>query len=128
MSIIGILVAAIVAMALGALWYSPLLFGNKWMQAVGKTKETLGGEAMPMILSIVASLLTAIAVAILHEAIGVGSALQAAHIGLILGLLIIFPAFLSDYAFCGWSNTLLLIQSGYRIISILLMSLVIYFI
>ncbi len=127
MSIIGIVVAAIVGMVLGALWYSPLMFGNKWMKAIGKTQDQLGNHTMAMVLSIIASLLTAVAIAMLHQAVGIGSVMEAVHIGLILGLLIIFPAFLSDYAFCGWGNTLLLIQSGYRIVGVLLMSLVIFY-
>ena len=47
--------------------------------------------------------------------------------GLILGLLIVFPALLSDSLFCGWGNRLLLIQSGYRVISIVLMSMVLVY-
>ncbi len=34
----AILVAAVVAHFMGALWYSPLLFGNMWMRAVGIKK------------------------------------------------------------------------------------------
>lgn len=36
---LAVLVAAIAYMALGALWYSPVLFGNAWMRGIGKTKE-----------------------------------------------------------------------------------------
>ena len=36
---LAVLVAAIAGMALGALWYSPLLFGNAWMRAAGITEE-----------------------------------------------------------------------------------------
>jgi hypothetical protein len=38
---LAVLVAAIAAMALGALWYSKLLFGKKWQELVGKTDEEL---------------------------------------------------------------------------------------
>ncbi|OHA88263.1 MAG: hypothetical protein A2653_00800 [Candidatus Zambryskibacteria bacterium RIFCSPHIGHO2_01_FULL_43_25] len=36
-----ILVAAIVSMASGALWYSPAAFGNLWMKLSGITAETM---------------------------------------------------------------------------------------
>ena len=35
----AILVAAIVAFAIGALWYSPILFGKEWMSLTGKTQK-----------------------------------------------------------------------------------------
>ena len=35
-------------MGLGALWYSPVLFGKQWMQRVGKPPETLGSSTLPM--------------------------------------------------------------------------------
>lgn len=35
----AILVSAIVSMVLGALWYSPVLFGKQWMQLMGWKKE-----------------------------------------------------------------------------------------
>ncbi len=38
---LAILVAAIVPMALGALWYSPMLFAKQWMKLIGKTEEEI---------------------------------------------------------------------------------------
>ena len=37
----AILVSAIVAFAIGALWYSPLLFADMWMKAQGYTPEKM---------------------------------------------------------------------------------------
>ena len=124
LNVIAILVATIVGMALGALWYSPVLFGNAWMKCLGKTPETLGSATIPMIGSVIANLLTAIGISIIFTLVppnGLGTAML---IGGVLGLLIIFPAFLSDSLFCGWGNQLLLIQSGYRVLTVFLMSIV----
>ena len=38
---IAVLVAALVAMAVGSVWYSPLLFGEQWMHTVGLTEDDL---------------------------------------------------------------------------------------
>lgn len=38
---LAVLVAAIAAMALGALWYSKVLFGKKWQELVEKSDEEL---------------------------------------------------------------------------------------
>lgn len=124
--LIALLVATLIGMVLGALWYSPLLFGKQWMQCIGKTPETLGSTTEPMIGSIIASALTALGVALLFNWLGVQSLAQAAGLGLTLGGLIIFPALLSDNLFCGWGNKLLLIQVGYRALSVLLMSIAMF--
>jgi hypothetical protein len=128
LNILGIFVATIIGMFLGAIWYSPLLFGNAWMKCIGKTPETLGKPTIPMIGSIVASFLTALGVSILFSVMSITDLSTAVSIGATLGLLIIFPALLSDNLFCGWGNKLLLIQSGYRATSVLLMSLAMYFV
>lgn len=38
---LAILVSALIWRLLGALWYSPALFGNAWMQITGMTSEML---------------------------------------------------------------------------------------
>src|SRR5438067_8113314 len=42
--LVPVIVSAVAAFALGALWYSPLLFGKQWAAAHGHTPEKL--EAM----------------------------------------------------------------------------------
>jgi len=39
---IAVLVAAVVNMIIGALWYSPVLFGNLWMRLSGMDKKSIG--------------------------------------------------------------------------------------
>jgi hypothetical protein len=126
-NLLAVLLATFVGMVLGALWYSPILFGNKWMQCLGKTPETLGSAKVPMIGSVIASLLSAIGVSLLFTYIGISSLSMAINVGLILGILIIFPALLSDNLFCGWGKTLLLIQAGYRVLSVFLMTIVYFY-
>jgi hypothetical protein len=38
---LAIVVAALVPMIVGALWYSPALFAKQWMQHIGKTEEEI---------------------------------------------------------------------------------------
>src|SRR5687768_15408200 len=42
---LAIITSAIAVFALGALWYSPLLFANAWMKCIGKSPEELRGGA-----------------------------------------------------------------------------------
>lgn len=126
LSIIDITAATISGMILGFFWYSDSLFAKTWMQCLSKTPDALGSTTLPMIGAICASLMTATGIALLHALIVVTTLSTAIGIGLVLGLLILFPAMLSDNLFCGWGAKLLLIQSGYRALTVLLMSVVIY--
>jgi len=38
---VAVITSTIVALAIGSIWYSPLLFGQQWMRAVGMTDEEL---------------------------------------------------------------------------------------
>ena len=126
LNFIAILAAAASGMIFGTVWYSMPVFGEKWMQALGKTPKTLGDPTLPMTASVVNCLLTALGVALLHSLIGISSLSDALLLGLLLGGLIVFPAMLSDNLFCGWGRSLLLIQAGYRLLSLLIMSVIIY--
>jgi hypothetical protein len=61
----AILVSAIAYMALGALWYSPILFGNAWMKGIGKTKEQVNTDFSPLnyLWAIIAAFLSAYGIA-----------------------------------------------------------------
>jgi len=123
-----VLAGTIVGMVLGAFWYSPVAFGPAWMASLGKTPATLGGQGFAMLGSVVASFLTATGVSVLCANLEVSSVAQATTLGLVLGLLIVFPALLSDNLFCGWGRKLLLIQSGYRVVAVTMMALVMYYV
>ena len=40
---LAVLVAGVAAVAVGFLWYGPLLFAKPWMKLMGHTKETMEG-------------------------------------------------------------------------------------
>ncbi len=46
---IAILVAAVAALVVGAIWYNPKVFGTAWMQASGMTEEKMKGGNMAKI-------------------------------------------------------------------------------
>ena len=54
----AVLVAALVTMGIGALWYSPALFGKIWMRANGFSGNEPGGNmARTMIIAFILSLI-----------------------------------------------------------------------
>lgn len=46
---LALIVAAVASFALGAIWYSPVLFGKAWQKTLGFTEESLGKSNMALI-------------------------------------------------------------------------------
>ena len=95
-NLLAILVAAVVPLVLGFLWYNPALFGNVWMRESGMTEEKMKSGNMAVIFGI--SLLLSFLLAfytqfiVIHQmgALGmVGADLEAAQPS--------FQAFMDDY-------------------------------
>ena len=72
MNFIPLLVAALVPMVVGFIWYNPKTLGNTWMKAAGLSEEQLKGGNMALIfsLSYLLSFLAAVAVhfTVVHQA------------------------------------------------------------
>lgn len=81
---IAVLVAAILYFAIGALWYSPVLFSKPWMESIGMTQEDMQGTSPLIYVAPLAFyLLAALVMAFLIKALGITGILG----GLLLGLL-----------------------------------------
>lgn len=111
----AVLAAAVAGMAIGAAWYSPLLFGNAWMAALGKTQDEIGTPVGAMIGSMFCCLLSALGVAVLVGWFGVSSGSGGAMLGAFLGVTLVATAMLSDTLFAGSGWRLYGIQAGYRV-------------
>jgi len=121
---LAILIATAVAFVLGGLWYGPL-FGQAWMDALGKTADDIEPTPMPFVVSFFTAALTCVVVAALMLALGIDTVLGGAVFGLVVGIGFIATAMASDTAFCGWGMRLFLIQSGYRVAYSVLMGAII---
>jgi len=52
MNILAIVVAALVPLVVGFIWFNPKVFGNAWMKASGMTQEKAEGANMPLIMGL----------------------------------------------------------------------------
>jgi len=88
--VLPIVVAAVAAFALGAVWYSPMLFGKAWVAANGLTSERI--EAMrasaprAYTVSFLCDIVMAGALCVLLHRIGIVSWLTGAKLGGLVGL------------------------------------------
>lgn len=113
--------ATISGMVLGALWYSPVLYGDAWLRSIGKSRDELVSPVAPMLGSLLACVLAATSVEFLVVATETTTLSGGLLLGLVLGIGVVATAMLSDNMFCGWGWPLFFIQSGYRVSYLALM-------
>ena len=110
---VAVLVAGISSLVLGGIWYSPLLFANRWMTLAGLSEEQLKTGSMPMIFggAFLLSLLAALVFALflgpkpeLMFALGAGSSAGLCWVAAGLGI---------NYLFERKPLGLFLINGGY---------------
>jgi hypothetical protein len=120
---ITLLGALVVAFTLGFVWYSPFGLGESWLEALGKTREELGGPGRMLGGSLAGLVASAFALDLLMRAAGVHTIPGGAWFGFGCGA-VAAGVMLSDYFFCGWPLRLFAIQAGYRVAYLVLMGVV----
>ncbi len=136
-NIIALLVAALVPMLTGFIYYNPKTMGSAWMRSLGKTEEELrDGFNMPvaLIVGFVLAFLLAFIVdgliELTHKEVNDAGELvfgsfhtfkHGALHGMFYGLLIVVPVFITNglYERKSWSN--MLINCGYWVLTIAIM-------
>ncbi len=120
-----VLVAAIVNMALGSLWYSPRLFGAQWLHAMGWSAEEMDRRKKKAksayMASMVASLVMAYVLALFIKNLDARTAQEGAIIGFWLWLGFVVTTALASVAFEGRSKTVYYINSGYNLVALVIM-------
>ena len=121
-------VAAVVTFALGALWYSPLLFARQWVAAHGYSPEQV--EAMrkhtgPAYgVTFVCWLAMAAALAVLTQRIGVDTVLGGLKLGALCWAGFAATVGLSGLMFSEKRLPAYLIDAGYQLVSLLGMGVI----
>ncbi len=125
---LAVVVAIVINMAGGALWYSPLLFAKPWMAANGLTEESIRESGSPTrgyVVAVIASIVISLAIALLAQASGVDTAVEGLILGLAAGLGFVATTFASNYIFESRPLKLYLINAGYPVVTFTLIGLLI---
>lgn len=118
----AVIVAIVINMALGALWYGPV-FGKAWMAQNNLTMEMIKEQGSPTkgyVIALIASVIIAFAIAILADATGVANAAEGALLGAIASVGLTAMAFASSYVFESKALKHYLINAGYPVVSAVL--------
>ncbi len=121
---IAVVVGVVVAMVVGFLWYSPMLFSNAWMKLVGKSRDQVGSPGPAYALTIVFAALSSY---VLGAIIGWATPVKTPLVGVLLGLAVgagfVATSFGTTYLFEGRPAKLYLINAGYQVVVLVLMGL-----
>ena len=124
---LAVLVAAIVHFCLGMFWYSPYLFGNQWLNAIGKTQQQT--QQTPMLMPIVASFVYYLLMAYVLAWVIVRSGEQSAKRGVAVAFVMWFAFVVTtssiQYGFEGRPAALYCINVGYTLVGMLLMGAIV---
>ena len=122
-------VAAVAAFGLGALWYSPLLFGKRWQSNLGFTDEYLqqGNMGKTFGLSFVMMCIMALGMAILLTGHGENSIdwVSGAYHGLTVGIMFVGTSIAINYLYQRRPLSLWAIDAVYQIAFLTLMGIII---
>jgi len=122
---LAVLVAGVSGFAVGGVWYGPL-FLKPWLRAEGKTRDEMTGHPVKVFgLAFLCNLFSAF---ILDHTFGTyGDLPMGANLAIALGIALGFvvPAYGVNYLFAGRKLALFLIDSGYWVVTYLVMGVII---
>lgn len=126
---LAIIVAAVASFAIGALWYSPVLFARQWMAAHGHTPEKLAAMQSSMAKTYTFSFITYLIMAmVISLLVGLTGAASAAH-GIVLAVLAWlgfgFTIGLNTNLYSDKPAAAFMIDAGYQFIHVILMGAII---
>ena len=125
---LAVLVAALAAFVLGALWYSPALFARQWVAAHGYTPEQVAamrqGTAGKYAVSFLCFLVMAWVMAVLIDRMGILSALGGVKLGGILWLGFAAALGLNAHVYSNKRFAAFAIDAAYQLIFLVVMGVI----
>ena len=117
--------AALATIFIGALWYSPLLFGDRWAKAHGYSEEQLKENfGRAFIVSLFCYVVMAFVLAVLVSYTGVSTVPQGAFLGLLVWVGFLATLGLTAHTFSGKPSSTYLIDAGYQLVYAVVMGVI----
>jgi hypothetical protein len=124
---VAILITGIAGFLIGALWYSPVLFGHQWMKLTGMTEKKMkamkknSNMGLIMLVGFLATLLTAFILANFIGFLGTGGPYRGLEIGFWVWLGFVFPVQLGMVLWEGKSVSLLALNTSHQLVMLIVM-------
>lgn len=124
MNWLAILVAIVASQAIGFLWYS-VLFNKMWTAAIGLDPNEMGNPAPALTVGLLASVVQAIALAIIIQQLDSQTLANGLKIGLLTGVAFAASVVVTNAMFEYRSKVLMWLYAGYQVVSFLAMGIII---
>lgn len=126
----AVLLATLSTMVVGSIWYTPAVFGNRWMDLARIDRERMEPSAVgPIVVTVVVSLVTAYvltaATEIVHDANGGSFLFNALVTGLVLWAGFTASRFITHDAFERRPSALTTLNIAHELVTIVVMALII---
>ena len=123
---LAVICAASSAFLLGGFWYSPKVFGRKWMREIGMRESYKKNGHGPFVF-LLAFIMSVVAAATFSFFLGSHPSItKSLGTGLLIGVGWVFTSFSINYLFAGRSHKLLFIDGSYHIAQFLLYALILW--
>jgi hypothetical protein len=119
---LAVIVCVVLSMAIGSIWYHPKVFFTTWWKGIGKTEPVMGATnpgPMLWVLTILASFVEAVSVALVLNTMGAAGAAAGAAAGFMLWLGFIAPTNLVNKLFAGHGLKVWAIEAGNHLVNML---------
>ena len=121
---IAVWLAIVLQVGLSALWYSPLVFGEQWLSALGMTMADLDlGDYVPYLIAVGGTVLLTYFLAWLVVRLEATYPSEAVQIAFLLWLCVVVTEHATHYTFQGVDYRVLLIDTGKTLVGLLIAAL-----
>lgn len=118
----AVMVAALIRIAVGFIWYSPFAFLKPWQAMTGVTQETMrAGTPKAVGIDVLMSLIMAFALANIVGTSGITDWLNGALAGFWVWLGFVFTSFFVLWAYENRPLRLIAINTGHNLVALILM-------
>lgn len=119
-NLVAVLIVTVAAMAIGSVWYSPLLFMRPWMKYTGiKPNPAQGGMAKGMVMQLVSSLISTFILGMLVYMFAPETIADSMLLGFLMWLGVMVPWELNHYIWEHRPFPLILISTSNSLVTIL---------
>lgn len=125
-SLVGVVAAAVAAMAVGFVWYHPKVFGNTWMNLTGKKMGEMGNPSTGYTITFIGSLVMSYVLGSIIKYYG-GDLMTALTVAFWLWLGLILTTNLAKSVFNNAPWNLVYLQAGHDLVATLVMSAVLFY-
>lgn len=119
-----VVLGALAYFAVGALWYSPVMFSKQWAKELGKGKPNMSKAGPAMATTLLVMVVLVAVEAYFYHATGVSTPIRGAYLGAKLWFGFVATTALVNNVFQQSSKKLFAIDQGYHLVGMVLAGLI----